>query len=72
LWYYWLDNYFYSTAGAIILRICYGYEVKDDNDPLVDIAERALDQVARYGITGDFMVDFLPSCKVITFQYFSQ
>lgn len=61
MWYYWLDNDFYSTAGAIILRICYGYEVKDDNDPLVDIAERALDQIARYGITGDFMVDFLPS-----------
>ncbi|KAG1815026.1 cytochrome P450 [Suillus subaureus] len=52
---------FYSTAGAIILRICYGYEVKEDNDPLVDIAERALDQFSRYGITGDFIVDFLPS-----------
>lgn len=50
-----------NTSGAIVLRICYGYEVKDDNDPLIDIAERALNQVARYGITGDFMVDFLPS-----------
>ncbi|KAG2748681.1 cytochrome P450 [Suillus brevipes Sb2] len=50
-----------NTSGAIVLRICYGYEVKDDNDPLIDIAERALNQAARYGITGDFMVDFLPS-----------
>lgn len=56
-----LQAHIRHTAGAIILRICYGYEVKDDNDPLVDIAERALDQIARYGITGDFMVDFLPS-----------
>lgn len=56
-----LQAHIRHTAGAIILRICYGYEVKDDNDPLVDIAERALAQVARYGITGDFIVDFLPS-----------
>jgi hypothetical protein len=27
-------------AGAILLRISYGYEVKDEQDPLVDLAER--------------------------------
>ncbi|KAG2152638.1 cytochrome P450 [Suillus bovinus] len=49
------------TAGTIILRICYGYEVKENDDPLVDIAERVLDQFSRYGFIGEFMVDFLPS-----------
>ncbi|KAG2138517.1 cytochrome P450, partial [Suillus clintonianus] len=56
-----LQAHLRHTAGAIILRICYGYEVKDENDPLVDLAERSLDEFSRYGITGDFIVDFLPS-----------
>ncbi|KAG1840822.1 cytochrome P450 [Suillus subalutaceus] len=60
-----LQAHIRHTAGAIILRICYGYEVKEDNDPLVDVAERALDQFSRYGITGDFMVDFLPSLAML-------
>ncbi|KAG0699228.1 cytochrome P450 [Suillus ampliporus] len=48
------------TAGAMILRICYGYEVKEVDDPLVVHAERTLDLFARSSITGDFLVDFLP------------
>ncbi|KAG1731607.1 cytochrome P450 [Suillus paluster] len=55
-----LQGHIRHTAGAIILRISYGYEVKEENDPFVFLAERALDQFSRFSITGDFMVDFLP------------
>ncbi|KAG1878398.1 cytochrome P450 [Suillus tomentosus] len=48
------------TAGAVILRLCYGYEVKEHDDPLIDMAKRALEQFCRYGPFGEFMVDFLP------------
>ncbi|KAG2056881.1 cytochrome P450 [Suillus hirtellus] len=48
------------TAGAIILRISYGYEVKENNDPLIDVADRAMDQLSRSTDTGAFMVDIMP------------
>jgi hypothetical protein len=59
---------FYSVVGAVLLRICYGYEVKEDNDPVLDITERALNDFSRYGTFGEFIVDFLPFCKAITSQ----
>ncbi|OJA19251.1 hypothetical protein AZE42_05985 [Rhizopogon vesiculosus] len=49
------------TAGAIILRISHGYEVKENNDPFVDLADRAVDQFSRSTATGAFMVDIMPS-----------
>ncbi|KAG1878399.1 cytochrome P450 [Suillus tomentosus] len=55
-----LQAYVRLTAAAVVLRLCYGYEVKEDDDPLVDIAKRTLDQLSRYSLTGEFMVDFLP------------
>ncbi|KAG2064540.1 cytochrome P450 [Suillus decipiens] len=60
-----LQAHIRHTAGAIILRICYGYEVKEGSDPLVDIAERTLDQFSRYSITCYFFVDFLPSLAMV-------
>ncbi|KAG0699195.1 cytochrome P450 [Suillus ampliporus] len=67
-----LQAHIRRTTGAIILRISYGYEVKEVDDPLVVNAERALDQFARFSIAGDFLVDFLPFCKAIHFDVFSQ
>ncbi|KAG2148111.1 cytochrome P450 [Suillus clintonianus] len=49
------------TAGAIILRISHGYEVKESNDPFVDLADRAMDQFSRLTAPGAFMVDIVPS-----------
>ncbi|KAG2109012.1 cytochrome P450 [Suillus discolor] len=56
-----LQAHIRHTTGAIILRICYGYEVKENKDPLVDIAERTLDEFSQHAYIGEFMVDFLPS-----------
>ncbi|KAG2138998.1 cytochrome P450, partial [Suillus clintonianus] len=56
-----LQEHIRHTAGAIILRISHGYEVKDNSDPFVDLAERALDNFSRATSPGAFMVDFIPS-----------
>jgi cytochrome P450 len=48
------------TAGAIILRISHGYEVKENNDPFIDLADRAVDQFSRAITPGAFMVDIVP------------
>lgn len=49
------------TAGAIILRISHGYEVKEHNDPFVDLADLAVDQFSKSTATGAWMVDIIPS-----------
>ncbi|KAG1741078.1 cytochrome P450 [Suillus lakei] len=56
-----LQAHIRHTAGAIILRISYGYDVKENNDPFVDLADRALDQLSQSAVTGAFMVDIVPS-----------
>jgi hypothetical protein len=57
-------NFCYSTAGAIILRISHGYEVKEDSDPFVGLADRVLAGVSEATAPGAFMVDILPFCKL--------
>ncbi|KAG2042433.1 cytochrome P450, partial [Suillus americanus] len=47
-------------AGAIILRISHGYEVKENNDPFIDLADRAMDQFSRSAAPGAFTVDIMP------------
>ncbi|KAG1850378.1 cytochrome P450 [Suillus subalutaceus] len=42
-----LEAHVRHTAGAVILRISHGYEVKENDDPFVDVADRALDQWSR-------------------------
>ncbi|KAG1851316.1 cytochrome P450 [Suillus subalutaceus] len=54
-----LQEHIRHTAGAIILRITYGYEVKENDDPFVDLADRAISQFSQ-GQSGKFMVDILP------------
>ncbi|KAG1879784.1 cytochrome P450 [Suillus subluteus] len=54
-----LQEHIRHTAGAIILRITYGYEVKENDDPFIDLADRAISQFSQ-GQSGKFMVDILP------------
>ncbi|KAG1748839.1 cytochrome P450 [Suillus paluster] len=56
-----LQTHVRHTAGAIILRISHGYEVKENNDPFVDLADRAMDYFSRTTAPGAFMVDIVPS-----------
>ncbi|KAG2366904.1 cytochrome P450 [Suillus spraguei] len=48
------------TAGAIILRISHGYEVKETGDPYIDLADRAMNQFTASTTPGAFMVDLVP------------
>jgi hypothetical protein len=50
-------------AGAIILKISYGYDVMEHNDPFLDLAARAVDKLDAAAATrGAHMVDFIPAC----------
>ncbi|KAG1804548.1 cytochrome P450 [Suillus subaureus] len=55
-----LQAHIRHTAGAIILQIFHGYEVKENNDPFIDLADRAVDQFSRSTAPGAFMVDIMP------------
>lgn len=60
-----LSKHVRHTAGAIILRISHGYEVKENQDPFVDLADRAVDQFSMSTASGAFMVDVMPACRFI-------
>ncbi|KAG2070224.1 cytochrome P450 [Suillus decipiens] len=48
------------TARATIPRISHGYEVKESDDPFIDLANRAVDQFSRSTAPVAFMVDIVP------------
>jgi len=45
----------------VILRISHGYQVKDDHDPFLELAENALRIFAKCTTQGAFLVDAFPS-----------
>ncbi|KAL9122563.1 MAG: hypothetical protein Q9187_000877 [Circinaria calcarea] len=54
-----------SEAGAIILKIVYGYTIEPyGNDPLVDLADEALTQFSKAYGAGVWIVDLLPFCPL--------
>ena len=54
------DSASYSFAGAIIVRITYGYEVQDKGDPIIALAESAVDYFSGFNEPGAYLVDFIP------------
>jgi len=58
-----LSQHIRHTAGAIILRISHGYQVKENQDPFVDLADKAVDQFSASTVTGAFMVDVIPALQ---------
>ncbi|KAJ7127635.1 cytochrome P450 [Mycena epipterygia] len=49
------------TAGAMVLHLTYGYKIKEqENDPLVDIADKALIEFSEITRPGAFLVDIMP------------
>lgn len=55
------------STGSLILRLAYGYEVSEDQseDPLVRIAEEAMQGFARASEPGAFLVDIFPILKYL-------
>jgi hypothetical protein len=57
------DSTLSREAGAIILKIAYGYTVETHaRDPLVHIANLALDHFSKAGTPGAWLVDMIPAC----------
>ncbi|KAI0086252.1 cytochrome P450 [Irpex rosettiformis] len=52
-----------KTAGAIILRVTYGYTPQEDADPMVMLVEEALETFAQTTAPGAWLVDILPSLR---------
>ncbi|KAF8187480.1 cytochrome P450 [Pholiota molesta] len=53
------------TAGALILRIAYGYKVKEKDDPFVNTADVAMEQFGLSTAPGGFLVNLVPALKHI-------
>jgi hypothetical protein len=60
-----LFNHIRMEAGAVILRITYGYTPKSNGkDPLVDLVGQAMANFADATTPGKYAVDVLPFCKL--------
>jgi len=55
-----LAQYARDNSGGIILMITYGYQIQKENDPLVKIAETAVDTFSRATLPAAFLVDTFP------------
>ena len=52
----------YSFAGAIIVRITYGYEAQEKEDPIITLAESAMARFSKFSEPGAYLVDFISLC----------
>ncbi|KIJ28801.1 hypothetical protein M422DRAFT_269850 [Sphaerobolus stellatus SS14] len=53
------------TAGAIIMEVGYGINIKSENDPYIHTAEEVMSAAGEAGVPGRFMVDMIPWMKYI-------
>ena len=51
------------TAGAMVLTITYGYPVKENDDPYVEVVDAAVRGVGEATTPGAFLFDVIPSCE---------
>ncbi|KAI0260510.1 cytochrome P450 [Gloeopeniophorella convolvens] len=54
-----------QTTVATILDLMYGYRIKENDDPLVDLAEVVNAQFSRAATPGAFLVDVLPLLRLV-------
>lgn len=53
-----------TEAGAIILQIAYGYKIEPHRpDPLVSLADEALEQFSQATVPGRWLVDVVPALR---------
>ncbi|KAJ6178530.1 hypothetical protein N7519_008991 [Penicillium mononematosum] len=59
-----LIEHIQTEAGAVILKIAYGYTIESHKrDPLVHIANLALDHFSKASTPGTWLVDIIPALK---------
>ncbi|KAF8840876.1 cytochrome P450 [Paxillus ammoniavirescens] len=54
-----------ATAGAIILKVTYGYTAQADEDPFVELADRAMANISLVATPGAFLVDLIPALRYL-------
>ena len=52
------------NAGAVILKMAYDYEVKEDNDELVELVDKSIEGFIVATTPGAFLVDLFPICML--------
>jgi hypothetical protein len=57
------NHLLFSTAGAIIVHITYGYEAQEQGDPIIALGGSILADFSRFSKFGAYLVDFIPVCK---------
>ncbi|OCH86702.1 putative monooxygenase [Obba rivulosa] len=60
------DSLFPQTKlriGTIIIRVTYGYYIKDENDPFLTLPLTAMDNFSKASAPGTWLVDFVPKLK---------
>lgn len=57
-------GHLYRNAGALILKIIYGYDVNTDGDKFVAAVEAQFAKTARF-LTDTYLVDYYPICKFV-------
>ncbi|KAI0253131.1 cytochrome P450 [Lactifluus subvellereus] len=60
-----LQQHVRHSAGAIIVRIAYGYEAQEKDDPIIALADSAMRNFKRLREPGLYTVDFIPLLKYI-------
>ncbi|TFK29251.1 cytochrome P450 [Coprinopsis marcescibilis] len=58
-----LSGHIRWAVGAVILKISHGYEVRETNDPFVELAGRATEQFSLATAPGGWLVDVIPALK---------
>ncbi|KAJ7612691.1 cytochrome P450 [Roridomyces roridus] len=59
-----LQHHIDRFSGSIILRICYGYDVKEDGeDPFVSLGSTAMAQFSLASAPGGFVVNSVPALR---------
>ncbi|KAF8211924.1 cytochrome P450 [Mycena galopus ATCC 62051] len=59
-------SHIHLTSGAIALRITYGYTVQDENDSMIDLINKVMEEFSEAITPGAFLVDLLPICECPT------
>lgn len=60
-----LASHIRRSVGATILKVSYGYEIKQTNDPFIELAEKATEQFSQASAPGRWLVDLIPGMKHI-------
>ncbi|KDQ57072.1 hypothetical protein JAAARDRAFT_35668 [Jaapia argillacea MUCL 33604] len=52
-------------AGCIILEIAYGYKVLEQDDPIIDLVDKATEQFSLATSPGAYLVDVIPALQYV-------